>query len=191
MSAALGLAALVGGVSFLTALALTSYPFQWRIGAAAAAVVIGLAIALAGLRSRRSGSVLVLTALLLLGSAALDPSRIDTSGWDRGADDRNEVFTTLSDQTYDIGLGDLHVDLRQAQPVSGQTPTITVKGGIGDVTIEYPRDLAMDVKVDSGIGDVRGAPSDGGRVGDSTGPIELKVDVKVGVGDVTFKEVSR
>ena len=113
------------------------YEVDLRIVFAIGVAVVGAAIAAGALTGRRVGGLVVLGLLLLacFGVAASTPVSLGA-----GIGDRVERgFDAASiDRTYELGLGDLTVDLGQAQLPEGRTQ-VDAHLGVGQLTVLVPR----------------------------------------------------
>lgn len=82
--------------------------------------------------------------------------------------------------SYDTGVGDLDVDLRQLAPLD-DAAHVTVRGGVGDVEVWLPVEVPVNLTCSSGIGELSCAP--GGHNHDAEGET-LTLHVTGGIGDV-------
>jgi phage shock protein PspC (stress-responsive transcriptional regulator) len=173
-----------------------------QAGFAAALIVFGLGIAISAFLGRTgAGSVFlaVVTAALLAASAAL-PKDINTH-W---------IRTTWQPSTaadvrpkYELGSGVGTLDLSRLRVAKGQTVSTNAAVGAGRLKVIVPKDAAVNLSIDVGVGDIQ-LPGDGQKDvdvepgkhkeltlppvtgGKNTGTLDL--DLKVGVGQA---EVSR
>lgn len=170
-----------------------SYP------AVAAALLIGIGIALPLAPAEERGGVFglgVLLTIVVLATTIVRPG-VDPTTIGDGV---GEVTVTPSAATplqerYEHGVGDLSVDLRAATLPSGTTD-VDVELAIGTAIVQVPSEVAVDVVGEAGIGEVvlfseqrsgagvelerRAGPADAART--------LRLRVSVGIGRV---EVSR
>ncbi|HXW81469.1 MAG TPA: LiaF domain-containing protein, partial [Acidimicrobiales bacterium] len=151
-------------------------------------------------RLRRAVRVLValIAAFLLLGvMTALGVTLGTGSSLSGGAG--NSTYVPLSaaavQPNYRLGAGDLNVNLTQVQfPASGQAVDVTV--GLGNLTIEVPKDAVVDVHARSGIGQVDVFGQSGSNVtateygggGDGSNAPHLTVDAHVGIGNLQVSQ---
>ena len=138
---------------------------------------------------------------IALGVVLLIPSALLTSvdlSLDGGIGERTVRPTSLADlePTYELGIGQLVVDLSAIDP-DGQRVAITLRQGIGELRVEVPRDVAVEVIGRAGIGevDILDARPDGGfdveqnvERGDPTNGV-LVIDARVGMGEVRVDAV--
>lgn len=193
----LALAAIAGTV-------LLSHATLWPHGDAAWTLILvaGLAILWAQRRERRRDgskrhvgrwigvSLLALIVAALVGAAAFASwVNVDLA---KGVGDRSYVARAAGapDRTYELGFGDLTVDLRDVD-ARGSNRHVEARLGIGDLRIVVPRDARLDVHASARLGDVTvlGEHVDGHDVAldihDSFGDGGvLHLDAHVGAGQV-------
>jgi N-terminal domain of toast_rack, DUF2154 len=95
----------------------------------------------------------------------------------------------LSRVELTIGAGEMNVDLR-GEPKRDYT--VQIRGGVGETTVQLPRDVGISATATKGIGDisVEGLEERNGvwvnpdRVG---APVTVRLDVKGGVGQINLK----
>ncbi|HUP40425.1 MAG TPA: toast rack family protein [Vicinamibacterales bacterium] len=88
-----------------------------------------------------------------------------------------------------IGAGEMNVDLR-GEPKRDYT--VQIRGGVGETTVQLPKDVAISATATKGIGDisVEGLEERSGvwvnpdRIG---APVTVRLDVKGGVGQINLK----
>ncbi|MFR0357757.1 PspC domain-containing protein [Streptomyces sediminimaris] len=171
-----------------------------QAGLAAALIVFGLGIALSAFLGRTgAGSVFlaVVTAALLAASAAL-PKDINTH-WIRTTWQPAAVADLRP--KYQLGSGVGTLDLSRLRVAKGQTVSTNAEVGAGRLKVVVPKDTAVRLSIDVGVGDIQ-LPGDGQKDvdvepgkhkevtlppgGGNTGTLDL--DLRVGVGQA---EVSR
>jgi phage shock protein PspC (stress-responsive transcriptional regulator) len=114
--------------------------------AAAVAILVGAFV--------RPVRWLVLPAVTLAISAgAVSAAGIDLDGGVGGRDYRPSSAADLRD-TYQLGMGELVVDLRQTDLPSGDVP-LAIDLGIGDARVVVPADVCVATDAQVGIGEVR------------------------------------
>ncbi|HEY4791616.1 MAG TPA: LiaF domain-containing protein, partial [Actinomycetes bacterium] len=91
---------------------------------------------------------------------------------------------------YELGVGNLVVDLRQLQLPLGTTP-VEARVGIGELTVQLPQGVSAAVVARSGLGEVQVLGEQEGGFGsriDTTseagGDRRLELDLRVGLGQV-------
>jgi hypothetical protein len=122
-------------------------------------VLVGLAIIVSGLRGRSSGG---LTALAIIGVIAALPAAANANGtwWDnadrRAFSDEDVVVGSrdAAEAGYSFGIGDATIDLTQV-PLTDETLAVPISGGMGDITVIVPSDIAVSADVSMGGGDVK------------------------------------
>jgi hypothetical protein len=163
----------------------------WRAVLPAALIAVGLACVAGAFRGRQHALMVVgvaLTVVLALAAAA---------GWDLdvplggGVGDRTERPGTAADLTeYELGIGNLVVDLRQLQVPPGTT-TVEARVGIGELTVEVPQGVSVAVVASSGLGQVQALGEEEGgfaskvdTTAEAGGDRRLELDLRVGLGQV-------
>jgi hypothetical protein len=163
----------------------------WRALLPAALVAVGLACVAGAFRSRQLALMVVGVALMVVLSVAV------AADWDLdaplagGVGDRTERPTTPADLTgYELGVGNLLLDLRQLQVPPGTT-TVEARVGIGELVVELPDGVSVEVMARAGLGEVQvlgqqegGFGSRVDAVGLGGGDRRLELDVRVGLGQV-------
>lgn len=166
-------------------------------GALGAGLVIGAGAVLVAAAFTRPARWLILPALSLgLAAAFATATGIDLDG---GIGEREHRPTTAADvrDRYELGIGELVVDLRQAELPPGDRH-IEIKTGIGHAVVLVPEDVcvATDAQVGMGAVDAFDSESDGVDVDHSdtrTAPpgttrIVLSGDIGIGMLDVHHQE---
>ena len=170
------------------------YDVDLSVAFAIGVAVVGAAIAAGALTGRRVGGLVLLGLLLLccFGVAASTPVSLEA-----GVGDRVErpLDSASIDRTYELGLGDLTVDLSQAQLPTGRTQ-VDAHLGVGQLVVLVPRDVAVDVDAHAGAGDVSvfGINDDGAGVdvdqffpGSTADAPVLELDADIGFGDLEIR----
>jgi Cell wall-active antibiotics response 4TMS YvqF len=163
----------------------------WRAVLPAALVAVGLACVAGAFRGRQHALMVVGVALIVVLSVAV------AADWDLdvplagGVGDRTEQPTTPADLTgYELGVGNLLLDLRQLQVPPGTT-TVEARVGVGELVVELPDGVSVEVMASAGLGEVQvlgqqegGFGSRVDAVGLGGGDRRLELDVRVGLGQV-------
>jgi Cell wall-active antibiotics response 4TMS YvqF len=163
----------------------------WRAVLPAALVAVGLACVAGAFRGRQLALMVVGVALMVVLSVAV------AADWDLdvplagGVGDRTEQPATPADLTgYELGVGNLLLDLRQLQVPPGTT-TVEARVGIGELVVELPDGVSVEVMARAGLGEVQvlgqqegGFGSRVDAVGLGAGDRRLELDVRVGLGQV-------
>ena len=191
----LGLVLLGGGVVWLLA-ATNVIDFSPLLVLAAALIVVGLAL-VAGSRTGRHSGLTLIGIVLTIVLAAASTFDIRLSG---GVGDRREQPAILADlhRTYELGVGQLTIDLRGLSFPEGTTTRIDAHVGIGQLTVEIPDNVAVQAHGRSGLGQVSlfGRESSGfdaevrlsrePNAGAPSGVARLVLELSVGLGQVTL-----
>jgi len=178
-STTLGLALLAVGVGVALRLLTGS---EWlsagRIGAIALAVV-GVGLLIGAFRRQGWGLLVVvgpMVGFVLVSSLA--------GGVDNGRRMGNQTLAAATpDQlqaSYDLGIGNVELDLRALTLVADRA--VSINAGVGNVTVLLPRNLDVRVDCRSGIGNASCTVDPDGSDGRS-GPV-LTLTVDGGIGDV-------
>ena len=165
------------------------YDVDLEVVLAVAVIGVGAAIAFGALTQRRVGG-LVPVGILLLGAfaiAAVLPVSVSA-----GIGEKTESPTSRAelDQSYELGIGRLELDLT-AVPVPSEATAVDASVGIGELVITVPDDVTvrLDAHVGGGDLDVLGEHHDGldvDRVLVAPGPtptspvLDLEADVAFG-----------
>ena len=162
----------------------------WRAILPGALIAVGLACVAGAFRGRQHALLVVGVALMLVLSLAV------AADWDLdvplgGVGDRTERPSAPADLTeYELGVGNLQVDLRQLQVPAGTT-VVEARVGIGELAVEVPGGVSVEVVARSGLGEVQVlGEQEGGfatRVAtpsEAGGDRRLRLDLRVGLGQV-------
>jgi hypothetical protein len=169
----------------------TGVEVPWRAVLPSALIAVGLACVAGAFRGRQYAMMVVGVALTVVLAVAV------AADWDLdvplggGFGDRTERPTTPAELTgYELGIGDLEVDLRQLQVPPGTT-AVRARVGIGQLTVELPQGVSAEVVASSGLGEVQVlGEREGGFASridagfDLDGRPRLKLDLRVGLGEV-------
>jgi predicted membrane protein len=163
----------------------------WRAMLPAALIAVGLATVAGAFRGRQPALMLVGVALAVVLSVAV------ATDWELdvplagGVGERSEQPSTPADLTeYRLAAGNFHLDLRQLQVPAGVT-TVEARVGVGELLVEVPGGVAVEVDARSGLGEVRvfgeeesGLGSRVDRGVQDGGGGRLVLDLRVGIGQV-------
>jgi hypothetical protein len=162
----------------------------WRAILPAALIAVGLACAAGAFRGRQHALMVVGAALMLVLSVAV---AVD---WDLdlplagGVGDRTERPSTPAElRRYELGVGNFQLDLRGLQVPAGTT-AVEARVGIGELDVQLPAGVAVDVVASSGLGQVVVLGQEEGglasRIETSAGDGDrrLRLDVRSGLGQV-------
>jgi phage shock protein PspC (stress-responsive transcriptional regulator) len=181
------------GIAILAVCCLIAFAGAWAAAAGGetvvAIVVIAAGVAILVGAFLRPVRWLVLPALALaLSAGAVSAAGIDLDG---GVGERDYRPTSAADlrETYELGMGELIVDLRQTDLPAGDVP-LGIDLGIGEARVIVPDDVCVATDARVGIGEVRAFERDNGgidvdhedRPDSPSGVTRLLVDADVGIG---------
>ena len=170
------------------------YDIDFEVALAGALAVVGVAVAAGALTGRRVGGLVVLGILLLPTFAVAAATPVSVSS---GIGDRLERPATgaVLDDSYELGIGSLTVDLAAVELQRGTT-SVDVDLGIGELIVIVPDGVALEVDAHAGVGEVNvlGARDDGAGADEHVsiaGPTPnapvLELDADVGAGSVEVR----
>ncbi|MFH0411165.1 PspC domain-containing protein [Corynebacterium sp. L4756] len=112
-------------------------------------------------KGRRWGRIIVITtAVIAFWAAIITAATIfaashfnEDSTW--GTVNEAPVSAADVSSTYDVGVGTFDLDLSETTGIDdlAEPRTVTIDGGIGEMTIKLPEDTPVNVRCDDGIGD--------------------------------------
>jgi phage shock protein PspC (stress-responsive transcriptional regulator) len=186
--AALGIVVLIacGVVACAGALAAAAGP-DWLV----AALVIAAGAAIVAGAFLKPVRWLVLPAVTLaLAAGAVSAAGLDLDGGVGDRDYRPASATDLQER-YELGMGELVVDLRDTDLPSGDVPLV-LDLGMGDARVLVPEDVCVATRAEVGMGNVSFFGRDNGGIdvdfqeqpdadGDST---RLLLDAQIGLGEL-------
>jgi hypothetical protein len=163
----------------------------WRAVLPAALIAVCLACVAGAFAGRQHALMVVgvaLTVVLSLAAAADWDLDLPLGG---GVGDRTERPTTPAELTgYELGVGNLEVDLRQLQVPPGTT-RVEARVGIGELAVEVPQGVSVGVVARSGLGQVQALGEEEGgfasrvdAAAEASGDRRLELDLRVGLGQV-------
>ena len=137
------------------------YDVDLAAALAAGVVVVGAAIAFGAMTERRVGG-LVFLGLVLLSAFALAAITPVSVGAGIGEKDERPTTVTELDPSYELGVGDLDLDLSAIALPTGTT-SIDASVGVGKLVVTVPEDVALVIDAHAGVGsiDLLGAHDDG------------------------------
>lgn len=204
----------LGVVVALTLLTLAALLYADRVDAfdgpvvlttgAVAIILLGIAVAVAGLRGRTAGGPASLAIILLIAFlplAAIDRADWRDADWGGGAPfgevDRTPTTVAEAEEGWAVGAGEMRIDLTQV-PLGGETVEVPVRVGAGDVTLVIPEGAAVEAEVDVMAGELRWLDeTSSGTTVDETyrtdavtdgAEPEIRIDLRVGAGSVRVVE---
>jgi predicted membrane protein len=162
----------------------------WRAMLPAALIAVGLATVAGAFRGRQHGLMvvgLVLVAVLSVAVATDWDVEVPFAG---GVGDRSEQPVSPADLTpYQLGAGNFRLDLRQLQVPAGTT-RVQARVGVGELVVELPAGVEVEVDARSGLGNVRALGQEESGLGsrvevrDGGDDRRLVLDLRVGIGQV-------
>lgn len=172
-------------------------------------VLAGLGIVVSGLRGRSSGAlglVAILAIVVGLPLASWNTHGLtgSTTTW-IGESVHTPTSAATASEGYSMGAGELTLDLSELDVTVGETLTVPVQMGVGDLTVIVPRAVPASAEVSLGAGQVTWRFDDdtlsrGGVAHRSTelqtdavrdgATAQIHLDIQVGAGDVLIKEES-
>ena len=155
------------GIAILAVCGLIAFGGAWA-AAAGGETVVAIAVIAAGVAILAGAFLrpvrwLVLPAVsLALSAGAVSAAGIDLDGGVGERDYRPTSVTELRD-TYQLGIGELIVDLRQTDLPPGDVP-MAIDLGVGEARVIVPDDVCVATDADVGIGEARTFKLDNGGV---------------------------
>ncbi len=189
----LGVLLAAAGVLGLLAV-LDVYEADVAVALAAGVAIVGTAVAVGATTGKRVGGLVVLGLVLLAGFGVAAATPVSFSSGVGEKLERPLVVSDLED-TYELGLGELAVDLSEVQLAGGITE-LDIKLGIGEIILTVPEGVALEIDARAGIGevDVLGARDEGAGAderltvaGAATNAPVLKLDANVGLGSIQVR----
>ena len=166
---AIGLLAVMALGAAIAVAALGAFATATGSGALVAGIVIALGIGLAatafiGEGTKRAAPWLLAVALILaVPSGAVAAADVRFDG---GIGERNHSPGTaadIPDDGYELGVGQMKIDLREIDFAQGETVEVPAELGIGQLVIAVPSDVCVTGEADAKAGEllVRGESNDG------------------------------
>ena len=190
---ALGALLAVSGVFGLLAV-LDVYDVDLDVALAAGVAIIGATIAVGAMTQRRVGGLVFLGLILLVafGLAAATPVSISSGV---GEKIERPAATDALQSSYELGVGELSLDLGGVVLPSGTTP-VDASVGVGHLVITVPAGVALEIDAQAGIGevDILGKRDDGvdahrtiSVAGSTPDAAVLDVEADVGIGNIEVR----
>ncbi|MFM6847942.1 MAG: PspC domain-containing protein [Terrabacter sp.] len=204
---------LVLGLSIMTgvALSLVADAANWpgnhvAVGIASGVGMLGFATVIAGIAGRRSGlGFFAVVGVIAAAMTTAAPAGL-SHPWHVG-DSSYAVSSLTPAPTYELGLGDMRVDLTKADyKATPATDTVKATVGAGQLTIVVPKNVAVTVNTKARAGALEATGSSEGDLnlqsgdaglraggiswartvhyGPTSGADEIVVDAEVGLGDI-------
>ena len=163
-------------------------------GTAIAAVVIALGVAMVVLsfRDHRARWLAVPALVLAVPSGVVAAAGVDV---DHGVGERHYTPAAIADlkPKYELGVGELDIDLRRMAWPQGTTIRLKVDVGAGHAEIDVPQDVCVQADTHAGLGyvGILGEESGGADVDDLRGTVarsetgrKLILDADMGIGAI-------
>lgn len=185
--------AVIGALTGLAVLAATgAWAGATGHGSIVALVIIGIGALLAGAAFKGGARWLIVPALALaipLGGVAAADVEFDGSVGDR--DYRPAMFEAIPADGYELGMGELTVDLRDLPWERGSVARIQTDQGLGDTRIAVPADVCVVADASADLGSIRlaGRETEGVDVelqanqGSEVTP-RVEIDTHVDIGEI-------
>ncbi len=187
---ALGALLAAAGVFGLLAV-LDVYEVDLAVALAAGVAIVGVTIAVGAMTQRRVGGLVFLGLVLLaaFGVAAATPVSISS-----GVGEKKEQPATVAalESSYELGMGELDLDLSGVALRAGTTP-VDASVGIGSLVITVPENVALEIDAQAGVGEINvlGVRDDGinahrtfSFAGSTPDAPVLEVEADVGIGNI-------
>ena len=163
----------------------------WRAVLPAALIAVGLACAAGAFAGRQHALMVAGAVLMVVLSVAA------AADWDAdaplagGVGDRTEQPASPADlEPYELGVGNLRLDLRQLQVPVGTT-AVEARLGVGELVVELPEGVSVEVRARAGLGEVQVLGQEEGGFGSRVEAVDgvggdrrLQLDARVGLGQV-------
>jgi hypothetical protein len=167
------------------------YDVDLAVAFAAGVAVVGVTIAAGAMMQRRVGGLVPIGLVLFaaFGVAAAMPVSISS-----GVGEKSEQPASVAalESSYELGMGELELDLSAVTLRAGTTP-VEASVGIGSLVITVPKDVALEIDAHAGVGEINvlGEREDGidadrtlRFAGSTPAAPVLKVEADVGIGNV-------
>jgi phage shock protein PspC (stress-responsive transcriptional regulator) len=170
------------------------YDVDVAVALAAGVAIVGAAIAVGAMTQRRVGGLVFIGLIMLaaFGVAAMTPVSISS-----GIGEKKEQPQTVAalQSNYELGMGELDLDLTTVTLPAGTTP-VDASVGVGSLVITVPRNVALEIDAEAGVGEINvlGEHEDGidaQRTFSIPGPTPaapvLEVEADVGIGNIEVR----
>ena len=170
------------------------YDVDLAVALAAGVAIVGVAIAIGAMTQRRVGGLVFLGLVMLaaFGVAAMTPVSISSGVGEKQV--QPETFAALQ-SSYELGMGELDVDLTSVTLPDGTTP-VDANVGVGSLVITVPRNVALEIDAQAGVGEVNvlGLRDDGidahrtfSLAGSRPDAPVLELEADVGIGNIEVR----
>lgn len=192
LAAGVGLLAIAGLFGFGALVALAAFVTGLGYGLIVAGTVVAIGIVLLALSFRGSAKWLIVPALALsIGVGVAAASDLDLEG---GVGDRNyhpASASAIPADGYELGVGQLAVDLRDIDWSSKRVVDLDLRLGAGDLVVAVPSEVCVSADAHAGAGyiEVAGQQADGidvdlSSAADPGATPQLRLDADVDLGAI-------
>ena len=158
---------------------------------AIATCIVGAALAAAAFVGR--AHTLIFVGVILLAATAVSNTLDVPLRGGIGSGHYQPLQRSELQRRYELGIGELKVDLREV-PLADETTTVDVRDGVGHILVMVPNSVRVEVHAHAGAGSLNlfgheqgGWPADATRAVDGTGPGVLRLDLRAGAGNVEVR----
>ncbi len=137
--------------------------------------------------------LLILVGLLLVAATSISNTLDVPLRGGIGRHDYHPLQLADLQSRYELGIGDLRLDLRDV-PLANRTTVVDAQDGIGELEVFVPSTVRVEVHARAAAGslmlfgrDNGGWPEEDRRAIDGSGPGVLQLDLRVGAGQVTVR----
>ena len=170
------------------------YDVDLAVALAAGVAIVGVAIAIGAMTQRRVGGLVFLGLVMLaaFGVAAMTPVSISSGVGEKQV--QPETFAALQ-SSYELGMGELDLDLTSVTLPDGTTP-VDANVGVGSLVITVPRNVALEIDAQAGVGEINvlGLRDDGidahrtfSFAGSRPDAPVLELEADVGIGNIEVR----
>jgi hypothetical protein len=187
------------------------------IGIAAGVGVLGLAIVIGGLAGRRAGGLAFFTVVGMIAAVATTAAPAGLTRPFQVGEPQHVVTSLAGDQNFQLGLGEMTVDLSQAdyRATAAKPDVVTATMGVGQLNIVVPQGVAVTVNTRARLGEIDApagtqAPGSSMRTADDPSRVvtggpdvaetltfgpkgaqpEIVVDAELGLGQILVRSAS-
>jgi phage shock protein PspC (stress-responsive transcriptional regulator) len=193
--AALVLSAILAGALVAAAGAAVATAAGGGVAIASVVIVLGVLMVVFSFRDRRARWLALPALVLAIPSGVVAAAGVDV---DHGVGNREYAPATIADLKpggYELGVGELVVDLRDTQWPRGSTVHLKVDVGTGHALVLVPADVCLQAKSHAGLGYVNllGSESGGADIDEQRGTVarttgrKLILDGDVGIGAIEVR----
>jgi phage shock protein PspC (stress-responsive transcriptional regulator)/predicted membrane protein len=189
--AALVLSAILAGALVAAAGSAVATAAGGGVAIAAVVIALGVAMVVFSFRDRRARWLAIPALVLAVPCGVVTAAGVDV---DHGVGERHYAPATIADlkPTYELGVGELDIDLRRMRWAPETTVRLKVDVGMGHAEILVPEDTCVQADTHAGIGyvGILGEESGGADVDDQRGTVSrnggrrLILDADMGIGAV-------